>query len=202
MPSTWAPSDLESAPGTQGNRGRHRWRRHRQPSGRPQGPGGGATGRRRHLRRCGDAHHQRCRPQYRRRAALEFMAKGTGGRTFMPSIGADLDKAFTDIITDLRTQYLLGYYPQNVPPSERALPQTGSARHAGPICGFRRATAIMGESREAAVPRMIGSAFPPAGRNRNRSRKSSLRRNLRHLPENLPRARRNKRLKRPSISSG
>ena len=47
--------------------------------------------------------------------ALEFMAKGTGGRTFMPSIGAELDKAFTSIITELRTQYLLGYYPQNVP---------------------------------------------------------------------------------------
>jgi Ca-activated chloride channel family protein len=47
--------------------------------------------------------------------ALEFMAKGTGGRTFMPSLGAELDKAFTSIITELRTQYLLGYYPQNVP---------------------------------------------------------------------------------------
>ena len=47
--------------------------------------------------------------------ALEFMAKGTGGRTFMPSIGAELDKAFASIITELRTQYLLGYYPQNVP---------------------------------------------------------------------------------------
>jgi Ca-activated chloride channel homolog len=47
--------------------------------------------------------------------ALEFMAKGTGGRTFQPTIGADLDKAFTSIITELRTQYLLGYYPQNVP---------------------------------------------------------------------------------------
>jgi Ca-activated chloride channel homolog len=47
--------------------------------------------------------------------ALEFMAKGTGGRTFQPSIGTELDKAFTSIITELRTQYLLGYYPQNVP---------------------------------------------------------------------------------------
>jgi Ca-activated chloride channel family protein len=47
--------------------------------------------------------------------ALEFMAKGTGGRCFLPSIGPDLDKAFTSIITELRTQYLLGFYPQNVP---------------------------------------------------------------------------------------
>jgi Ca-activated chloride channel family protein len=47
--------------------------------------------------------------------ALEFMAKGTGGRTFMPTIGPELDKAFNSIITELRTQYMLGYYPQNVP---------------------------------------------------------------------------------------
>jgi Ca-activated chloride channel homolog len=47
--------------------------------------------------------------------ALEFMAKGTGGRTFQPTIGAELDKAFSSIITELRTQYLLGFYPQNVP---------------------------------------------------------------------------------------
>ena len=68
--------------------------------------------------------------------ALEFMAKGTGGRTFMPSIGPDLDKAFTSIITELRTQYLLGYYPQNVPPGERPLPQTGGARDAARFAGF------------------------------------------------------------------
>jgi Ca-activated chloride channel homolog len=47
--------------------------------------------------------------------ALEFMAKGTGGRCFLPTVGAELDKAFNAIITELRTQYLLGYYPRNVP---------------------------------------------------------------------------------------
>jgi Ca-activated chloride channel family protein len=47
--------------------------------------------------------------------ALEFMAKGTGGRCFLPSVGPELDKAFTDIITELRTQYMIGFYPQNVP---------------------------------------------------------------------------------------
>ncbi|MCU1234820.1 MAG: von Willebrand factor, type [Candidatus Solibacter sp.] len=52
--------------------------------------------------------------------ALDFMAKGTGGRTFLPTVGAELDKAFTDIITELRTQYLLGFYPQNVPPTKKA----------------------------------------------------------------------------------
>ena len=47
--------------------------------------------------------------------ALEFMAEGTGGRSFLPSLGAELDKAFGEIITELRTQYLLAFYPHNVP---------------------------------------------------------------------------------------
>lgn len=47
--------------------------------------------------------------------ALETMAKGTGGRTFYPKVGPALDAAFAEIIRDLRTQYLLGYYPKNVP---------------------------------------------------------------------------------------
>jgi Ca-activated chloride channel homolog len=49
---------------------------------------------------------------------LTFMAEGTGGRTFTPALGAQLDKAFRDIISDLRTEYLLGYYPRNVPPTK------------------------------------------------------------------------------------
>jgi Ca-activated chloride channel homolog len=47
--------------------------------------------------------------------ALKFMADGTGGRTFLPSLGADLDRAFADIVNELRTQYVLGFYPRNVP---------------------------------------------------------------------------------------
>jgi Ca-activated chloride channel family protein len=47
--------------------------------------------------------------------ALEFMAQGTGGRTFLPSNAAQVDRAFSDIINELRTQYVLGFYPRNVP---------------------------------------------------------------------------------------
>jgi Ca-activated chloride channel homolog len=50
--------------------------------------------------------------------ALTFMAEGTGGRTFLPTLGAELDKAFSDIINELRTQYLLAFYPRNVPLSK------------------------------------------------------------------------------------
>ena len=47
--------------------------------------------------------------------ALDTLGQRTGGRVFAPSLGAGVDKAFTDILKELRTQYLLGYYPKNVP---------------------------------------------------------------------------------------
>jgi Ca-activated chloride channel family protein len=47
--------------------------------------------------------------------ALIFMAEGTGGKSFFPGLGKDLDKAFADIISELRTQYFLAFYPQAVP---------------------------------------------------------------------------------------
>jgi Ca-activated chloride channel family protein len=47
--------------------------------------------------------------------ALQTLASGTGGRVFMPNVGAQLDEAFTEILRDLRTQYLIGYYPRNQP---------------------------------------------------------------------------------------
>ncbi len=50
--------------------------------------------------------------------ALTGMAMGTGGRVFAPSVGPELDRAFAEILKELRTQYLLGYYPKGVPASE------------------------------------------------------------------------------------
>jgi Ca-activated chloride channel family protein len=47
--------------------------------------------------------------------ALAALAAGTGGRVFFPSAGPALDEAFAEILRDLRTQYLMGYYPKNVP---------------------------------------------------------------------------------------
>ena len=47
--------------------------------------------------------------------ALTTLSAGTGGRVFRPSSAAELDRAFEDILRELRTQYLIGYYPQNVP---------------------------------------------------------------------------------------
>lgn len=49
--------------------------------------------------------------------ALTTMAQRTGGRIFLPTNGAELESAFVELVHELRTQYLLGYYPKNVPPS-------------------------------------------------------------------------------------
>jgi Ca-activated chloride channel family protein len=48
--------------------------------------------------------------------ALTTMSQTTGGRLFAPGVNG-LDHAFAEILRDLRTQYLIGYYPKNVPPS-------------------------------------------------------------------------------------
>ena len=49
--------------------------------------------------------------------ALIQFCSGTGGKMFYPAAPAALDAAFGEILRDLRTQYLIGYYPKNVPPS-------------------------------------------------------------------------------------
>jgi Ca-activated chloride channel family protein len=47
--------------------------------------------------------------------ALITLAEQTGGKYFYASAGG-LDKAFAQVSEDLRTQYLLGYYPANQVP--------------------------------------------------------------------------------------
>jgi Ca-activated chloride channel homolog len=46
--------------------------------------------------------------------ALATLATSTGGRIFYPEGFDRLDQAFGDILRELRTQYLLGFYPQGV----------------------------------------------------------------------------------------
>lgn len=47
--------------------------------------------------------------------ALATLAASTGGRIFNPEGFEQLDQAFADILRELRTQYLLGFYPRAVP---------------------------------------------------------------------------------------
>jgi Ca-activated chloride channel family protein len=46
--------------------------------------------------------------------ALATLAASTGGRIFNPQGFDQLDSAFAEILRELRTQYLLGFYPKNV----------------------------------------------------------------------------------------
>lgn len=47
--------------------------------------------------------------------ALATFATRSGGKVFSPAPGRELDAAFDTILKDLRTQYLLGFYPKDVP---------------------------------------------------------------------------------------
>jgi Ca-activated chloride channel homolog len=47
--------------------------------------------------------------------ALTTLGERTGGRVFTPSVGPAMDAAFAEVIRELRTQYLIGFYPRNVP---------------------------------------------------------------------------------------
>ncbi len=47
--------------------------------------------------------------------ALIGLAAATGGRVVPTALGERLDAAFAEILRDLRTQYLIGYYPKNLP---------------------------------------------------------------------------------------
>lgn len=49
--------------------------------------------------------------------ALTTFSLRTGGRVFQASLGAALDQSFDQILRDLRTQYLLAFYPTDVPPA-------------------------------------------------------------------------------------
>ncbi|HUA63256.1 MAG TPA: VWA domain-containing protein [Verrucomicrobiae bacterium] len=46
---------------------------------------------------------------------FKWIAPGTGGRAFFPQLSSELDRTFSQIIDDLRTQYSIGFYPHNVP---------------------------------------------------------------------------------------
>jgi Ca-activated chloride channel family protein len=46
--------------------------------------------------------------------ALTGLAQSTGGKVFAPGING-LDLVFDEILSDLRTQYMIGFYPKGVP---------------------------------------------------------------------------------------
>ena len=115
MRSTSPPGDLEEREGrkvmvivTDGGR-------HHQREGLPRRARFRAVGQRLHLSGAGGTDHNDAGRNLGGEHALTTMALGTGGRVFQPTLGAAMDAAFSDIIKELRTQYLLAYYPKDVP---------------------------------------------------------------------------------------
>ncbi|MCC6265450.1 MAG: VWA domain-containing protein [Bryobacterales bacterium] len=50
--------------------------------------------------------------------ALHIIAMRTGGRVYAAALGRELDSVFAEILRDLRTQYLIGFYPRGAPPTK------------------------------------------------------------------------------------
>lgn len=50
--------------------------------------------------------------------ALQIVAQRTGGKVYAAALGMELDAVFSELLRDLRTQYLLGFYPRGAPPSK------------------------------------------------------------------------------------
>jgi Ca-activated chloride channel family protein len=98
--------------------------------------------------------------------ALTTFSLRTGGRVFSPTLGAEMDNAFDQILRDLRTQYLLGFYPKDVPlTSDRfhtlQLGTKDPALHVVARSGY------YGEAQQDAVPAYAGSSTGPAGQAQN-----------------------------------
>jgi Ca-activated chloride channel family protein len=80
--------------------------------------------------------------------ALTTFAQRTGGRVFEPSLGAALDQAFDQIVRDLRTQYLIGFYPRNVPLTKERF-HTLEVRVADPQLEVKARSGYYGEALRA-----------------------------------------------------
>ena len=71
--------------------------------------------------------------------ALASLSSSTGGRTFFPGTTKDLDSAFAEILRDLRTQYLIGYYPHGLSVTHERFHEVKlSLRHPGYTVSSRR----------------------------------------------------------------
>ncbi len=75
----------------------------------------------------------------------------TGGRVFAPSLGAALDQTFDQIIHDLRTQYLLAFYPKNVPLTKERFHTLNISLH-DPQLQVKARNGYYGEAQSAGSP--------------------------------------------------
>lgn len=92
--------------------------------------------------------------------ALQFLAEGTGGHTFD---GKELDKAFADLILELRTQYFLAFYPTNVPLPKDPFHKL-EVRVSSPDLHVSTRSGYYGDSEGGSDSRNTPIAVTPAGR--------------------------------------
>ena len=102
--------------------------------------------------------------------ALTFMAESTGGRTFLPTLGADLDHVFSDIIDELRTQYLLAFYPKNVPLTKDRFHRL-EVRVTGPDLRVSARNGYYGEAEDAGSTPGARISVTPEGSRKKRQEK-------------------------------
>jgi len=113
--------------------------------------------------------------------ALTTMSERTGGRVFAASLGAGLDRAFDQILRDLRTQYLIGFYPHDVPLTKDRFHQL-SLSVAEPGLQVKARNGYYGEAEQS------GSAVP--AHNDAVSGSDSVRTPRKPLPQTKPEKRR------------
>jgi Ca-activated chloride channel family protein len=94
--------------------------------------------------------------------ALTTFALRTGGRVFSPTLGAEMDNAFDQILRDLRTQYLLGFYPHDVPPTSDPF-HTLQVAARGPELRVLARSGYYGEAQREGVSSYSGSTAAPGG---------------------------------------
>jgi len=97
--------------------------------------------------------------------ALTTFSLRTGGRVFQASLGAALDQSFDEILRDLRTQYLLAFYPHNVPPTKDRFHRlevsiAAPALHANPGLQIKARNGYYGEALLSA-PAAAPSSYTP-----------------------------------------
>jgi Ca-activated chloride channel family protein len=95
--------------------------------------------------------------------ALTTLAQRTGGRVFEPSLGAALDQTFDQIIRDLRTQYLLAFYPRAVRPTKERfhtldISLTGPLVQEKPGLQVKARNGYYGEAQPSAAPARVESS--------------------------------------------
>ena len=94
--------------------------------------------------------------------ALTTFAQRTGGRVFSPTLGTEMDRAFDQILRDLRTQYLLGFYPKDVPLSKNRYHTLQVGLRVPELHAIAR-SGYYGEALQDAAPAYAGSSTGPGG---------------------------------------